>query len=397
MKFRIFLFPIIIAVLFYYSGTKLIQFAPHRRILGWTLSGVLFVLMLAWQFAYRAPQLSIDSTPFKFMAWAGSLSMGIWASFILYSLPIDLLHFGYWGMQKLSGPRELDPIRREFMTAWLPAGLLGLAGGSSAFGLWEVNSGPKIREIVIPIDNLPSDLEGLKIAQISDLHVGPTIRRAFVEQVVQRVLATQPDLIAVTGDLIDGTPQRLANHIEPLSRLSAPLGTFYVTGNHEYYWGAEDWVQTTTQLGFTPLLNENRILKVRESKILLAGVTDTGAHDFIAGHRSSPQLAAQTTHSCDLKILLAHRPESCLEGETVGFDLQLSGHTHAGQFFPWSLLVRLAHKYYRGLNRHGRMWVYVNAGTGYWGPAHRFLVPSEITLIRLTSNKQGNFNGTKSI
>ena len=319
--------------------------------------------------------------------------MGIWATFILYSLPIDLIHLALQGMKNFTAPIELNPLRREFLSTWIPASLLGIAGGSSALGFLEASSNPKIKEIEVPIENLPHELEGLKIAQISDLHIGPTIRKDFVSRVVQQVLAVEPDLIAVTGDLVDGVPHRLEEHFEPLSRLKAPLGTYYVTGNHEYYWGAEEWITASRRIGFTPLINENRILEIRGSRLLLAGVTDTGAHDFVASHRSDPRKAVESSLSCSLKILLAHRPDSCMEAEPAGFHLQLSGHTHAGQFFPWNFLVRLAHKYYRGLNRHGKMWVYVNAGTGYWGPAHRFLVPSEITLIRLKSKKQGDSYG----
>ncbi len=346
--------------------------------------------MISWQIVYRAPQVAIDSSIFKVLAWTGSISMGIWASFLIFSLPFDLIHLSWFGIQKLISPFETDLIRRDFLLTWIPTGALGVAGASTSFGLFEAFSGPKLTEITVPIANLPPSLEGLKIAQISDLHIGPTIRREFVERVVNQVLSAQPDIIAVTGDLIDGVPHRLTEHIAPLAKLKAPLGTYYVTGNHEYYWGAENWIRSLEKLGFTPLLNENRVIHHQGSKLLLAGVTDSSAHDFIPDHLSDPKRAAQTDEACHVKVLLAHRPDSCFAAEPEGFDLQLSGHTHAGQFFPWNIFVRLAHKYYRGLNRHGKMWVYVNAGTGYWGPAHRFLVPSEVTLIRLKSIQQGD-------
>ncbi len=390
MKYRILFFPIVLAILFYYTGFKLNQFAPNRKLLNWALNGAVFLVIMGSMLAYRLPQLSIDSLLMRGFFWVGSLTMGLWASFLIYSLPIDVLNLAYLSIRKFLIPQAFDPIKRDFLAVGVPSGLLGLAGGSSALGFLEAASGPKIQEVTVPIENLPADLDGLKIAQISDLHVGPTIRKNFVAQVVRQVLDTQPDLIAVTGDLIDGTPERLAQHIEPLAGLKAPLGVFYVTGNHEYYWGAEDWLRTVKQLGFTPLLNENRLIQIKSSNLLLGGVTDTGAHDFIESHRSSPSKAALHPQNSDLRILLAHRPDSCLEAEPSGFQLQLSGHTHAGQFFPWNFLVKLAHRYYRGLNRHGKMWVYVNAGTGYWGPAHRFLIPSEITLIRLKSATQGD-------
>jgi hypothetical protein len=386
MKYRVIFFPIILAALFWYTHYKLNQFAPQRKSTGIIASSTIFFFMLAWQFAYRLPHISIDSFLFKALAWTGSISMGIWATFLIYALPIDIFQFVFFGINKFFNPPAFDPFKRELLSTGIPMGLLGLAGGSSVFGFLEASSSPKIKEVNVPIENLPSELNGLKIAQISDLHIGPTIRRDYVADVVKKVLETNPDLIAITGDLIDGTPHRLMEHTEPLSRLSAPLGTYYVTGNHEYYWGADAWIQASTGFGFIPLINENRILEFRGKKILIAGVTDISSHEFIVNHRSDPKRAAIGSEGCPLRILLAHRPDSYKEAEPAGFQLQISGHTHAGQFFPWNFLVRLAHKYYRGLNRHGKMWVYVNAGTGYWGPAHRFLVPSEITLIRLKSN-----------
>ncbi|MEQ1666597.1 MAG: metallophosphoesterase, partial [Bdellovibrionales bacterium] len=172
-------------------------------------------------------------------------------------------------------------------------------------------------------------------------------------------------------------------HVEPLSLLRAPHGVLYVTGNHEYYWGVERWLEKIKQLGMQPLLNENLILNIGGAKILIAGVTDTSAEMFKVEHRSDPRKAIKNSDNSDFKVLLAHRPDSYLEAEAAGFNLQLSGHTHAGQFFPFNFIVALVHKYYRGLNLYKRMWVYVNSGTGYWGPANRFAVPSEITLIEL--------------
>jgi predicted MPP superfamily phosphohydrolase len=273
---------------------------------------------------------------------------------------------------------------------WLPVVLLAVSAVFAALGIRQALAGPVVSHVSVPIALLPPELEGLRIAQISDLHVGPMIRRGYVESVVRKVLDLKPDLIAVTGDLADGAPEALKAQIEPLTKLKAPLGVFYVTGNHEYYWGAQRWIDKAAELGLTPLLNENRVLSLRGAKILVAGVTDTYAEQFMPSHRSDPGKAAATGQNPAVKILLAHRPDSCLEAERAGFDLQLSGHTHGGQFFPFSLLIPLFHRYWRGLNRHGRLWVYVNRGTGYWGPPDRFTVPSEITLLQLTKDTFGH-------
>jgi predicted MPP superfamily phosphohydrolase len=384
MKSRLFLFPLILALLFYYSVFKVHHIFPAKRGLGWVASLFIFGSVMGWQVSYRLAYFSMDSLGFRILAWCGSWCLGLWATFVLCSLPLDLIHLVAFAVQKFIDAPQYNSLRRGFFSDSLFLGIGAVSMGSTALGFLEVWSGPKIKEVKVPIKFLPKELDGFRIAQISDLHIGSTIHRDYVQDVVNKVMSTSPDLIAVTGDLVDGFPGQLKGHMEPLKNLRAPLGTFYVTGNHEYYWGVEAWLDQVTQLGFTPLLNENRTIEKGGVKILVGGVTDTGAHEFVASHQSDPHKAGMAQAACAFRLLLAHRPSSCVEAESAGFDLQVSGHTHGGQFFPWSLLVRLAHQYYRGLNKHGKMWVYVNAGTGYWGPAHRFLIPSEITLIQLT-------------
>jgi predicted MPP superfamily phosphohydrolase len=206
------------------------------------------------------------------------------------------------------------------------------------------------------------------------------------------VLALDPDLIAVTGDMADGDVEKLSRHVAPLARLKAPLGVYYVTGNHEYYWGAEGWIAKVRELGMTPLINENRVVSRDGARLLIGGIPDESGGSFVPGHRPDARRAAGADDA-DFRLLLAHRPDGVPAAERAGFDLQLSGHTHGGQFFPASLFIGLFHRFARGLDRHGRMRVYVNPGTGYWGPAHRFGVPSEITLLTLTEDKTGAGGG----
>ena len=378
---RGFAFIGVILVLFLYTGFKIGQ-----TVSSWTLAFglalLIFIVMLSWQFLYRGHQLDSHSTGFAVVAWSGGIVMGVWAIFVLLSLPVDFGFMLWAGFRRMTSGAS-DPSKRALLTEWIPVAFAGIAGGMGVFGLRETMAGPKIHEKEVPIPNLALGLRGLTIVQISDLHVGPTIRKAYVERVVKEAMALKPDLIAVTGDLIDGEVAELESETAPLAGLQAPLGVFYVTGNHEYYWGAEKWVNHTRKLGFLPLQNENRVVEKNGAKLLVAGVNDLSSHSFEEGVASDPKKAAESDHSTDLKLLLAHRPGSCYEAEKAGFDLQLSGHTHAGQFFPWNFLVAWAHPYYRGLNRHGKMWVYVNAGTGYWGPPMRLAIPSEITLLRL--------------
>jgi uncharacterized protein len=215
------------------------------------------------------------------------------------------------------------------------------------------------------------------------VHVGPTIKRDFVERIVARVNAMKPDLVALTGDLVDGSVAQLSSHTAPLADLRSRHGTYAVTGNHEYYSGAHAWIGELERLGARVLVNENVVLDHDGASLAIAGVTDFSAHHFDASHRSDPQRASMNIPAGAVKVLLAHQPRSAAAAAKAGYDLQLSGHTHGGQFWPWNLFVRLQQPFTAGLHRLGRMWVYINRGTGYWGPPMRFGIPSEITRIRL--------------
>jgi hypothetical protein len=240
-----------------------------------------------------------------------------------------------------------------------------------------------IVKVDIPVPDLPEALEGFTIAQISDIHVGPTIKRPFVEKIVDRVNRLNADVIAITGDIVDGTVGELRHHTAPLARLEARHGTYAVTGNHEYYSGAHDWVSELNRLGATVLLNEHVVIERDGASLALAGVTDYSAHHFDPSHRSDPERALAGAPDDAVKVLLAHQPRTAPAAAQAGYDLQLSGHTHGGQFWPWNLFVRFQQPFTAGLNRLGRMWVYINRGTGYWGPPMRFGIPSEITKITL--------------
>jgi predicted MPP superfamily phosphohydrolase len=243
---------------------------------------------------------------------------------------------------------------------------------------------PRIVRVDVPIADLPEALSGFTIVQISDVHVGPTIRRDFVARLVARVNAQKGDLIAVTGDLVDGSVAQLAAHTAPLAGLHAPHGAYFVTGNHEYYSGEREWTQEVRRLGLHVLKNEHVVLHHAGARLVLAGVTDVGAHYFDPAQRSDPVAALRGAPAdAGVKILLAHQPRSAAAAARAGFDLQISGHTHGGQFLPWNLLIRCFQPFTAGLYRLDRLSVYVSRGTGYWGPPNRFGVPSEITRLTL--------------
>ncbi len=378
MGSRLVRFLSVVSLLLIYTAYKALQIWPAQQLVAVLLTLPLFFLMLGGTFIYRSRPQVFETLWFQVLAWAGCLTMGVWGTFILLSLPFDLLRllFGWtsWA-QRVSGG---IPFSSPFAL-----GLLILSGAMGGLGLLQVLWGPRVREVSIAIENLPASLRGLKIAQITDLHIGPTIRQAYAETIVSRVNATAPDLIFITGDIADAQAVSILHHMAPLGQLKAHLGVFYVTGNHEYYWGAETLIEKMKSFGIIPLLNENRVLQRGDAKLLVAGVTDPMGAQMIEGHQPDLKKALRSEQETSLKILLAHRPDPYLEAEPLGFHLQFSGHTHAGQFFPFNLLIGLAHKYYRGLHRYGRLWLYVNPGTGYWGPANRFGVASEITLAQL--------------
>jgi hypothetical protein len=251
-------------------------------------------------------------------------------------------------------------------------------------GLLIARRPPRIVYVDIPVTGLPEALRGFSIAQISDVHVGATIKRGFVEGIVALVNSLQPDLIAVTGDLVDGSVQQLSLHTAPLAGLAARHGAYFVTGNHEYYSGERAWTAEIRRLGLRVLKNEHVVLNHNGAALVLAGVTDLSAHHFDAAQHSDPEAALRGSPAdAGAKILLAHQPNSAVGAAAAGFDVQISGHTHGGQFWPWNLFVRFFQPFTGGLYQLKNLWIYVSRGTGYWGPPNRFGVPSEITRIRL--------------
>ncbi len=282
-------------------------------------------------------------------------------------------------------------LGRDFLllgTSWTPVvhayvsevGAPVVLGGSllaMALGAATALRGPRVEHVEVRVPGLHPDLEGLRIVQISDLHVGRTIRRPYVEHTVEKALGLAPDLFVLTGDIVDGPVERLASHVRSLEKLTQS-NCFFILGNHDCYSGAERWIGHFRSMGMRVLLNEHAVVRKGAARLLVGGVVDP------AYHRLSPGISLQGSERADFRLLLAHNPRLAPLGARAGFDLQLSGHTHAGQFFPWTLAVRLVHApHVAGLSREGAMQVYVSAGTGTWGPPVRFGTSPELTLLVL--------------
>jgi len=354
------------ALLHLYVGQRLLT--PTPLAIGWRLLGWAGIVLLV-----LAPFVALiaggtDRIPARGgLEVAGFTAMGLSSLLIVFALAGDALHVRAW--LGVAGFR------------------LAVVGGAVAVlvaGLWRARRPARVRVVDVPIARLPSDLEGFRIVQLSDLHVGPTLKRAFVERVVHTTNGLAPDLIALTGDVADGFPRALRDDVAPLAALSAPLGKYFVTGNHEYYWDAAGCVRELERLGFSLLVNAHRVLRRGSGRVLLAGVSDLSAPGGGPGPASDPAAAVAGAPASDVRVLLAHQPKSAFAARAVGFDLQLSGHTHGGQYFPFNLLVRLFQPFVAGLHRLEAMWLYVSRGTGYWGPPLRLGAPAEITLIQLT-------------
>jgi predicted MPP superfamily phosphohydrolase len=310
------------------------------------------------------------------LAWMGLTAMGFFSTLFVLTLLRDLT---------LIATRVFLSVDQAHLWVAPSAQVtLLLALFVTAAGMFIARRRPGIIEVKIPVANLPEGLHGFSIAQISDVHVGPTIKRGFVEGVVRRVNELKPDLIAVTGDLVDGSVQQLSAHTAPLADLAARHGAYFVTGNHEYYSGERAWTEEIRRLGLRVLKNEHVVLNHDGASLVLAGVTDYSAHHFDPAQRSDPAEAMRGAPlDAGARVLLAHQPSSATAAADAGFDLQISGHTHGGQFWPWNLFIRFFQPFSSGLHRLQNLWVYVNRGTGYWGPPNRFGVPSEITRILL--------------
>ena len=365
----------LLVVLHGYIGLRLLGGLPistEGRILGAVLLVLSCILIPLSMMARQIRRRGLADA----LAWVGYVLMGLFSSTLVATILRDVVLLIAW--LALPASRQAAVAHDSAILALAAAFLITLIGFVNA------RRRARVVDVEVPVTNLPDALHGFSIVQLSDIHVGPTIKARYVAAIVDAANALDADVIAVTGDAVDGSVQQLALHVAPLGRLKARHGAYFVTGNHEYYSGAHEWIRELRRLGLIVLLNEHVVLNQNGAQLVMAGVTDYSAHHFDPQHRSDPAKAlAGAPATAGAKILLAHQPRSATAASAAGFDLQLSGHTHGGQFWPWTLFVRFQQPFTAGLNRVRDLIVYTSRGTGYWGPPKRFGAPSEITHIRL--------------
>ncbi|MFC9062159.1 metallophosphoesterase, partial [Streptomyces sp. NPDC057074] len=273
------------------------------------------------------------------------------------------------------------PSRRLFVSRVVAGAAAAAAVGTVGYGTYGVLNGPSVKRVTVPLAKLPRAAHGYRIAVVSDIHLGPVLGRGFAQKVVDTINSTQPDLIAVVGDLVDGSVKDLGPAAAPLAGLRARDGAYFVTGNHEYFSGAEQWVEEVRRLGLLPLENARTELRHFD----LAGVNDVAGEDEGQGPDYAKALGGRDrARAC---VLLAHQPVQIHDAVDHGVDLQLSGHTHGGQLWPGNLIAGAANPTLAGLERYGDTQLYVSRGAGAWGPPTRVGAESDVTVIELASRQ----------
>jgi predicted MPP superfamily phosphohydrolase len=325
------------------------------------------------------------------LAWPGFMWLGMMFFLAVALFGTDLVRLADWIVGRASGQPIFDPTRRTLLARIFAGAALGAVSGMTAAAVRAARGRVGVKRIEIALDRLPAAADGMRIVQLCDMHVGGLLGQGFVEEVVRTTNQLSPDVIAVVGDLVDGSVEQLRPAIAPMGNLRARFGTFFVTGNHEYYSssGAGAWMRELERLGLRVLRNERVPVGGTEAGFDVAGVTDHHAERFPEeGPGEDVAQAMRDRDPSRAVVLLAHQPVTVHEAAAHGVDLQLSGHTHGGQIWPWGALVRLQQPFVRGLHRIKDTQLYVSCGTGFWGPPMRLGAPAEITEIVLRSKSK---------
>jgi predicted MPP superfamily phosphohydrolase len=314
------------------------------------------------------------------ISWPASLWMGFAFLALVQLLATDLLLWLGGDAALAAAGAGVEVSSAAGARAAVVATVALVAG---AVGLRNARRPPRLRRVELALERWPAALDGFRIAQISDVHIGPILDRRFARDVTARVNALMPDLVAVTGDLVDGSVRALADEVAPFSGLRAPHGVWFVTGNHDHYSGADAWARRVEGLGMRVLRNERAEIRARGAVFDLVGVDDHRGNVVGKGGREDLDRALAGRDPARPAVLLAHDPTTFKRASRMDIDLQLSGHTHGGQIWPFAWFVRLAVPFVAGCYARNGARLYVSRGTGFWGPPMRLRAPAEITEIVL--------------
>jgi|LSQX01.1.fsa_nt_gb predicted MPP superfamily phosphohydrolase len=387
------LFTSVFSAMQFYMWKRLVADAVHKAVWRRLLTALIVAMGLGTVVVMAVSRLAIAERAkmwtFLPLVWMGASLLFVFA--LLFVDSARILHFLFrrWRSRKDTTPAgekksAHDPDRRQFIRR-LSAGTTALAVvGASGVAVTGGLRKPTIIRQDIRLEKFPSSMSGLRVVQLSDLHIGLSLTQAWLTDVVARVNALQPDIVVITGDLVDGAVAHLAEHIAPLAGLRATHGVFVVTGNHEYYSDVTTWLPHFSSLGLRVLRNERVRISHGDEFFYLVGVNDYNAGRIIPEEAPDLDRALRGAQDAAAVVLLAHQPREIENARRHGVGLMLSGHTHGGQIWPFSLLVRLQQPFNKGWYRDASgTQVYVNQGTGFWGPPMRLGTESEITLLTL--------------
>ncbi|WP_413289854.1 metallophosphoesterase [Bdellovibrio sp. HCB337] len=371
---------ILVAAMFFYISQQLTRFADFPL---WATMSIIGFLAILFLMVLSLPLFFWMKSSREHKAWHDTffffthMAIAYINFLIVFVVLRDILGFAGQFMESPSLNDTLYGATGSLTTLLLPVLFI-------AVGTLVVRRGPRRIEVPIKFDNLPKDLEGLRILHITDLHISRSLPTRFIHQLIKVAEEKPVDMVVYTGDILDDIPSRYVSDLELLKKITSKYGSFFVPGNHEYYWDGTKSVPAFSKIGFNVLVNDSRTLKIGQADLQIWGVPDPAAKMFQLEGPDFKKIEQEMNPEA-FKILLSHQPSLADIAAPLGIELQLSGHTHGGQFFPWNMLIGFFEKYGKGLYKIQNLQLYVNQGTGYWGPSLRLGTYCEVAEIVLQS------------